>query len=70
MKLTSDEKLLTQRSHYEVNTIENKKKKTKKNFTGFYTEDDPKLAKSERFFKICESKEYPLASSYELAFFK
>ena len=44
-------KQLIQRSQWEVNTIElrkiiarNNSQKTKKNFTGFYTKDDPKMA--------------------------
>ena len=49
MKLRSDVKQLIQRSHWEVNTTEPRKNnsyKTKKNFTGFYTEDDPKYLKN------------------------
>ena len=49
MKLRSDVKQLIQRSHWEVNTAEprnNNSYKTKKNFTGFYTEDDPKYLKN------------------------
>ena len=59
MKLTSDVKLLIQRSHYEVNTIEPRKiiaTKKKTNFTGFYTEDDPKVAKSEWFLEFASQK--------------
>ena len=51
MNLTSDVEQLIQRSQWGVNKIElrkviarNNNQKTKKNFTGFYTKDDPKMA--------------------------